>query len=47
MAAVDALPHYEVEARERMLAGKKADPTEKIREGKGEAADHRRRHGKG
>ena len=37
----DALLHYEAEARKRMLAGKKVDPTEKIREGsKGEAANH-------
>lgn len=37
MAASEALALYEAEARKRMLAGKKADPTEKIPEGEARA----------
>jgi N6-adenosine-specific RNA methylase IME4 len=41
MAAADSLPHYEAEARKRMLSGKRADPTENIPEGMaGDARDH-------
>lgn len=36
-AAVNALPMYEAEARERMLAGKAPDPTQKIEQGEASA----------
>lgn len=38
-AAEDARPLYAAEARERMLAGKKLDPTANLQEGTGEATE--------